>query len=128
MLNSIALISAGAAAGAVLRWLLGLGINGLFPAVPPGTLAANLIGGYLVGVAMESLSGTLGMAPELRLLVITGFLGGLTTFSTFSAEVAQLLQQGRLGLAGVEITAHVVGSVVLTILGIATVVAARRFC
>lgn len=126
MLNSIALISVGAAAGAVLRWLLGLGINGLFPAIPPGTLAANLIGGYLIGVAMESLSAPLGLAPELRLLLITGFLGGLTTFSTFSAEVARLLQQGRLGLAGIEIAAHVVGSVVLTILGIATVMAARR--
>jgi CrcB protein len=127
MLNSIALISVGAAAGAVLRWLLGLGLNGLFPAIPPGTLAANLIGGYLVGIAMESLSGPLGMSPELRLLVITGFLGGLTTFSTFSAEVAQLLQQGRLALAGVEIAAHLGGSVVLTLLGIATVMFARRY-
>ena len=126
MLNSIALISVGAAAGAVLRWLLGLGLNGLFPSIPPGTLAANLIGGYLIGVAMESLSAPLGMAPELRLLLITGFLGGLTTFSTFSAEVARLLQQGRLALAGIEIASHVVGSVVLTILGIATVIAARR--
>jgi CrcB protein len=126
MLSSIALISVGAAAGAVLRWLLGLGINSLFPAVPPGTLAANLIGGYLVGVAVESLSGPLGMAPELRLLVITGFLGGLTTFSTFSAEVTQLLQQGRLGMAGAEIAVHVAGSVALTFLGIATVVMARR--
>ena len=126
MLNSIALISVGAAAGAVLRWLLGLGLNGLFPSVPPGTLAANLIGGYLIGVAMESLSAPLGMAPELRLLLITGFLGGLTTFSTFSAEVTRLLQQGRVALAGIEIASHVVGSVVLTILGIATVIAARR--
>ncbi len=126
MLNSIALISVGAAAGAVLRWLLGLGINGLFPAIPPGTLAANLLGGYLVGVAMETLSAPLGMAPELRLLVITGFLGGLTTFSTFSAEVARLLQQGRLIMAGAEIAVHVVGSVALTILGIATVMAVRR--
>ena len=126
MLNSIALISVGAAAGAVLRWLLGLGINGLFPAIPPGTLAANLLGGYLVGVAMETLSAPLGMAPELRLLVITGFLGGLTTFSSFSAEVARLLQQGRLIMAGAEIAVHVVGSVALTILGIATVMAVRR--
>ncbi len=126
MFNSVVLISAGAAAGAVMRWLLGLALNGLFPAIPPGTLAANLIGGYLVGVAMEALSAPLGMAPELRLLVITGFLGGLTTFSTFSAEVARLLQQGRLLLAGAEITVHVVGSVALTILGIATVMGLRR--
>ncbi len=126
MLNSIALISVGAALGAVLRWLLGLGINGLFPAIPPGTLAANLLGGYLVGVSIETLSAPLGMAPELRLLVITGFLGGLTTFSTFSAEVARLLQQGRLAMAGAEIAVHVVGSVTLTILGIASVMAVRR--
>ena len=126
MFNSIVLISVGGALGAVLRWLLGLGINGLFPAIPPGTLAANLLGGYLVGVAMEALSAPLGLAPELRLLVITGFLGGLTTFSTFSAEVARLLEHGRLAMAGAEIAVHVVGSVALTILGIATVMAVRR--
>jgi CrcB protein len=126
MLNSVVLISVGAALGAVTRWLLGLALNGMFPAIPPGTLVANLVGGYLVGVAMEAFSAPLGMAPELRLLVITGFLGGLTTFSTFSAEVARLLQQGRLLLAGAEITVHVVGSVALTILGIATVMGLRR--
>ena len=126
MFNSMVLISVGAALGAVLRWLLGLGINGLFPAIPPGTLAANLLGGYLVGVAMEALSAPLGLAPELRLLVITGFLGGLTTFSTFSAEVARLLGHGRLAMAGAEIAVHVVGSVALTVLGIATVMAVRR--
>ncbi len=127
MLNSIALISIGAAAGAVLRWFLGLGLNGLFPAVPFGTLAANLVGGYLIGIAMEWLSTPMGLAPELRLLVMTGFLGGLTTFSTFSGEVARLLQQGRLALAGLEIAAHVIGSVLLTLLGIATVMWARRY-
>lgn len=126
MLNSMFLVGAGAAAGAVLRWLLGLGLNGLFPAIPPGTLVANLVGGYLAGVAMEALSAPWGLAPELRLLLMTGFLGGLTTFSTFSAEVVRLLQQGRLALAGAEITAHLAGSVILTMLGIATVTTARR--
>ena len=126
MLNSVILISLGAAAGAVLRWLLALGLNGLFPAIPPGTLAANLIGAYLMGVAMEALSAPLGMAPELRLLLITGFLGGLTTFSAFSGEVAALLQQGRVVLAGAEIALHVAGSIVLTLLGIVTVLAVRR--
>lgn len=126
MLNSMILVGAGAAAGAVLRWLLGLGLNGLFPAIPPGTLVANLLGAYLMGVAMEALSAPLGMAPELRVLLITGFLGGLTTFSTFSGEVVRLMQQGRLALAGAEITAHVAGSVLLTMLGIATVMALRR--
>jgi fluoride exporter len=126
MLNAVLLVGGGAAAGAVLRWVLGLGLNSLFPAIPPGTLAANLIGGYLVGIAMESLSAPRGMAPELRLLLITGFLGGLTTFSTFSAEVVRLIQRGRLAMAGAEITVHVVGSVLLTMLGVATVIAARR--
>ena len=127
MLNSMILVGAGAAAGAVLRWLLGLALNGLFPAIPPGTLVANLVGGYLVGVAMEALSAPLGLAPELRLLLMTGFLGGLTTFSTFSAEVVRLMQQGRLAMAGAEITAHLAGSVILTMLGIATVITLRRF-
>ncbi len=127
MFLSIALISIGAAAGAVLRWFLGLGLNGLFPAVPLGTLAANLTGGYLMGIAMEWLSTPIGLTPELRLLVMTGFLGGLTTFSTFSGEVALLLQQGRLALAGLEIAAHVIGSVLLTLLGMATVLWARRY-
>jgi CrcB protein len=126
MLNSMILVGAGAAAGAILRWLLGLGLNGLFPAIPPGTLVANLVGGYLAGVAMEALSAPWGMAPELRLLLMTGFLGGLTTFSTFSAEVVRLMQQGRLALAGAEITAHLAGSVILTLLGIATVTTMRR--
>jgi CrcB protein len=127
MLSSVVLISAGAAAGAVLRWFLGLGLNSLFPAIPFGTLAANLIGGYLIGIAMELLSAPNGMAPELRLLLMTGFLGGLTTFSTFSGEVARLLQQGRVGMAALEIGAHVVGSVALTLLGMATVILARRY-
>jgi CrcB protein len=126
MLKSAALIGAGAACGAVLRWLIALGLNGLFPAIPPGTLLANLIGGYLIGIAMETLSAPGGLAPQLSLLLVTGLLGGLTTFSTFSGEVARLLQQGRLALAGAEITAHVVGSVLLTLLGIATVMALRR--
>ena len=126
MLNSIVLISVGAALGAVLRWLLALALNGLFPAIPPGTLVANLIGGYLIGIAMETLATPIGLSPELRLLLITGFLGGLTTFSAFSGEVARLLEQGRLAMAGAEIALHVVGSVALTLLGIATAMAVRR--
>ena len=125
-LVAILLVSGGASAGALLRWLLGLGLNALFPAIPPGTLAANLIGGYLVGVMLAFLSvpGTYG--PELRLLLVTGFLGGLTTFSSFSGEVARLLQQGRVGLAGLGVAVHVIGSVTLTLAGMATVVALRR--
>jgi len=126
MLNSLMAISFGAAAGAILRWLLGLSLNSLFPAIPLGTLTANLIGGYLVGVAVAFFAGHPGLAPEWRLLIITGFLGGLTTFSTFSAEVSSLLQEGRLLWAGMAISAHVFGSLIMTILGIASVALCKR--
>jgi protein CrcB len=86
---SVALVSGGAAAGAVLRWLLGLGLNALFPAIPPGTLAANLIGGYLMGMLIAALAVPSAWGPELRLLLVTGFLGGLTTFSAFSGDTGR---------------------------------------
>ncbi|MDP5239055.1 fluoride efflux transporter CrcB [Uliginosibacterium sp. 31-16] len=120
MLNSLLAISAGASLGAVLRWLLGTSLNALFPAIPPGTLLANLIGGYLIGLAVAFFGQHAGLAPEWRLFVITGFLGGLTTFSTFSAEVTTLLQQGRLLWAGGAIAVHVLGSLAMTLLGLAT--------
>jgi CrcB protein len=126
MVHSILAISIGASAGAVLRWLLGLSLNSLFPTLPPGTLAANLSGGYLIGLAIALFAGHPGLAPEWRLLIITGFLGGLTTFSTFSAEVTALLQQGRLVWAGLAISAHVLGSLIMTMLGIATVTLMQR--
>lgn len=126
MLHPILAISAGASAGAVLRWLLGLALNAMFPTIPLGTLAANLIGGYLIGLALTVFAHLPGVAPEWRLLVITGFLGGLTTFSTFSAEVTVLLQQGRYLWAGAAIAVHVAGSLLMTMLGIATVVFVQR--
>jgi CrcB protein len=91
----------------------------VFPTIPPGTLAANIIGGYIIGVAV-GLFAISSVPPEWRLFVITGFCGGLTTFSTFSAEVTSLLQQGRLAWACAEIATHVVSSVSMTFLGIAT--------
>ena len=127
MVNSIVVISLGASLGAVLRWLLGLAFNSLFPSLPPGTLAANLIGGYLVGLAVAIFAAQPALAPEWRLLVITGFLGGLTTFSTFSAEVVLLIQQARWSWAVAAITAHLVGSLSMTMLGIATIVMLRRY-
>lgn len=126
MLHPIIAISVGASAGAVLRWLLGLALNAVFPTIPLGTLAANLIGGYLIGLAMAVFAGLPGLAPEWRLLIITGFLGGLTTFSTFSAEVTVLLQQGRYLWAGAAISVHVAGSLLMTMLGLATVVLVQR--
>ena len=126
MVQSILAISIGASIGAVLRWLLGLSLNSLFPTVPPGTLAANLIGGYLIGLAMALFAGYPGLAPEWRLLIITGFLGGLTTFATFSAEVTVLLPQGRFLWAGLAVSAHVLGSLTMTLLGLATVALVQR--
>ncbi len=126
MFRSIIAISIGASAGAVLRWLLGTTFNALFPSIPPGTLLANLLGGYLIGLAVAFFSANAGLAPEWRLLVITGFLGGLTTFSTFSAEVTSLIQQGRLAWAGLAISVHVLGSLVMTLLGLATMAALAR--
>src|ERR1700716_2141374 len=95
--SAVAAVGIGAALGAWLRWGLSVAMNALVPALPMGTLAANLIGGYLVGVAAAIFEQYGGLAPELRLFVITGFLGGLTTYSTFSAESVSLLDPGRHG-------------------------------
>ena len=126
MLPAVIAISLGAALGALLRWGLGVGLNHLFPAVPPGTLAANLVGGYLIGLAMALFAQAPDVPPDWRLFVITGFLGGLTTFSTFSAEVVAALQQGRIGWAAATIGTHVMGSLGLTLLGLATPALLRR--
>jgi CrcB protein len=125
MWKSILAISLGAALGALIRWGLGAKLNSLFPAIPPGTLAANLIGAYVVGLAIAFFATYTALAPEWRLLVITGFCGGLTTFSTFSAELVPLLQQGRLSWALGAVAVHVAGSVLMTFAGIATIAWAR---
>ena len=122
MWRSIAAISLGGSLGALLRWWLGLTLNAHFPPIPPGTLAANLIGGYVVGVAVALFATYSAVAPEWRLFVITGFCGGLTTFSTFSAEITALLQQGRVSWALGAAATHLVGSILMTFAGIGTVV------
>ncbi|MDD2885439.1 MAG: fluoride efflux transporter CrcB [Dechloromonas sp.] len=118
-------VGAGAAAGAWVRWLLGLALNPLFVALPLGTLLANLCGGYLIGVAVGLFHFNSGLPLALKLFVITGFLGGLTTFSTFSAEVVERLLAGQLfwaiGLASV----HLAGSLTATYLGLLSVGATR---
>jgi CrcB protein len=113
-------IGIGAACGAWLRWGLGLWLNPLFPAIPPGTLAANLLGAYLMGLAIAAFSHWSGLSPELRLGFATGFLGGLTTFSTFSGEVTTLMLRQQVGMALGEISVHVAGSLAMTYLGIKT--------
>ncbi|HUL91361.1 MAG TPA: fluoride efflux transporter CrcB [Burkholderiales bacterium] len=111
-------VGAGAAVGAWLRWWLGIVLNPVFPTLPLGTLAANLVGGFLMGLALAFLSHFEALAPEVRLLVTTGFLGGLTTFSTFSAETVTLILHEQLGWAAVIILVHVAGSVLMTLAGI----------
>jgi CrcB protein len=114
-------VGLGASIGAWLRWLLSLGLNAVFPLLPLGTLIANMVGGYLMGLAMGFI--TLGgmVSPELRLLVITGFLGGLTTFSTFSAESVSLISRGDYGWASLHLLSHLLGSLLMTGLGLLTV-------
>ena len=113
-------VGGGAAIGAWLRWWLSAALNPLLPTLPLGTLAANLIGGYLIGVAFAAFTHFQALAPETRLFVVTGFLGGLTTFSTFSAETAELLGRAQYGWTAVLVFAHVIGSVAMTFAGMAT--------
>lgn len=120
MWKSIFAISIGAALGALLRWQLGAKLNNFFPSLPPGTLTANLVGGYIIGIAIAFFAQAPTLAPEWRLLIITGFCGGLTTFSTFSAEVTTLLQSGRPIWAMISIATHVMGSLAMTLAGLAT--------
>jgi fluoride exporter len=114
-------VGIGAVLGAWLRWVLGIAFNPALPTLPLGTLAANLVGGYVIGISVEYLSRHTGLPPEVRLFMITGFLGGLTTFSTFSAEATALLQAGQIGWAALHTIAHLVGSIAMTFLGIYTV-------
>src|SRR3984957_17665274 len=113
-------VSAGGMLGCLLRWFLAMFLNRYFPAIPPGTLAANLIGCYIIGMAIAFFTAYPSVAPEWRLFLTTGFCGGLTTFSTFSAEVVMLLQSGRKSVALMAIGAHLIGSLLMTFAGIVT--------
>ena len=119
--NGFLAVGVGAAIGAWLRWGLGLMLNATLPALPIGTLVANLIGGYFMGLFMGLFSMTSTFSPELRLFVMTGLLGGLTTFSTFSAEAVTLLSRGQYGWATTHIAVHVLGSLAMTGFGILSV-------
>ena len=117
MWTSVLAISVGAAVGANLRWWLGVACNHWFPDVPPGTLIANLVGAGCIGFAMGYFVNTPQLAPEWRLFVITGLLGSLTTFSTFSAEIFQLIQTGKHMIAVAAMMAHLAGSLLMTAIG-----------
>ena len=114
----------GAGLGACARYALNETLNRVLPSLPLGTLASNLIGGYLVGVAVALLAWRSDLSPLWRLFLITGVLGGLTTFSTFSAEVVGALGRGQVGWALATVAAHLGGSLLLTALGLWTVRAA----
>ena len=118
MLKSLIVIAIGASVGAWLRWLLGIKLNALFPTIPHGTVVANMVGGYLIGLTIAFLAASPSLSPEWRLLIITGFCGGLTTFSTFSAETVTLIQEGKLLWALGSISLHVVGSLTMTTAGL----------
>jgi fluoride exporter len=123
MWKSIVAVAVGAGVGAVLRWWLSAKLNAFFPTIPPGTLASNLIGAYVIGAGIAFFAGYPAIPAEWRLLMVTGFCGGLTTFSTFSAELVALLQGGRVLWAAGELLIHVTGSVLMTLAGIGTVTA-----
>lgn len=118
MFQSIFAISVGASLGATLRWVFSLILNPLSTAIPLGTVLANLLGGFLIGLAMAFFEQHQALSPHWKLLIITGFLGGLTTFSSFSAEVTQMLQEGSLMLALTTTLVHVIGSLLMTFTGI----------
>ncbi len=126
MLAQFVAVGIGAAIGAWLRWGLTLWLNAKIAGFPAGTLAANLIGGYLVGIAVAFFAVRADLPEVWRLLAITGLLGGLTTFSTFSAEVTSLLLRGHHVDALLLAFAHLAGSVLLTIAGLATFQLATR--
>ena len=109
-------IALGSILGAWLRWLIGLKLNPIFPAIPLGTVTVNFIGGFIIGFAISYFSQS-ALSPNYKLFVITGFCGALTTFSTFSAEIIALLQQGKLSYAVAAIVIHVIGSLVFTLSG-----------
>ena len=111
-------VGSGAAVGAWLRWGLGIALNPVFPTLPLGTLAANLIGGLLMGFAMELIARHTLLSPEVHLMLTTGFLGGLTTFSAFSAEISTLLLRKEWLWGALGIGAHVIGSLAMTMLGL----------
>jgi len=120
-MTSFLAVGTGAFLGAVLRWVFGIWLNPLLPTLPLGTLAANLVGGLVMGLAMGLFAQFQSLTPELRLFVTTGFLGGLTTFSTFSAETVTLMLRQQYAWTCAIIGAHLFGSLAMTLAGIGIV-------
>lgn len=123
---AFAAIAIGAALGAWLRWGLGALLNPVFPTLPLGTLAANLLGGLLIGLMLGSMTHFQSLPPAWRLAIVTGFLGALTTFSTFSAEAVTLLLRQQYAWFAGHVLMHVAGSLGATLLGIGLIRALSR--
>jgi CrcB protein len=123
--RALAAVALGGMLGCVLRWLLALAFNRYFPTVPPGTLIANLLGCYIIGIALAFFTQNPNYPIEWRLFITTGFCGGLTTFSTFSAEVVLHYESGKPGGALLTLGTNLVGSLLMTLAGLATVRALR---
>lgn len=121
MLKSMLAVMLGGAAGCTLRWLISLRFNALFPNLPPGTLLVNLLGGLIIGMATAWFMKNPQLSPEWKLLIVTGLCGGLTTFSTFSAEIMLLMQSGKYLWAMGHVLIHVTGSLLMTFAGFALV-------
>lgn len=117
MMQSALMVCLGASAGALARWGFSCALNNIMPALPLGTLAVNLVGALVMGVA-SGLFACAALSPEWRLLLVTGFLGAFTTFSAFSAEMGRLLLEGRHALLAAGIVLHVGGSIAMFILGL----------
>lgn len=126
MYLSIIAVALGGALGALARWTLSFELNAMLPNLPLGTFLSNVIAGYVIGVAIAVFTRLPAIAGQWRLFVVTGLMGGLSTFSTFSAEVVSHLQNGQYGWAVAEIAIHVSASLAMTTLGIATVGALAR--
>ena len=120
MLKPVLAISIGAALGALLRWALGLKLNAVLAVIPFGTVAANLLAAYVIGLTTAYFATAGNLSPEWKLLIITGFCGGLSTFSTFSVEIVTMLQRQQFAWAAGSIALHVTGSVLMTFAGLAT--------
>lgn len=121
MFKSLLAVIVGGSLGCVLRWLISVRFNALFPNLPPGTLIVNLVGGFIIGATLAYFVKNPHLDPAWKLLIATGLCGGMTTFSTFSAEIMVLLQSGKLFWAMLSVGVHVIGSLLMTFAGYALV-------
>jgi CrcB protein len=127
VLKHILCIAVGASIGATIRWMLSVAFNAAVPLIPMGTLLANLAGGYLMGVMLGAVAFFPQLSLEMKLFIVTGFLGSLTTFSAFSGEVVLLVQQRHFFAVFAMIALHVAGSLLMTGHGLSSFAFGLRF-